>query len=198
MYAKPSWNLGTALQRRRAAGAPEETACRCLTQWRASLHGGLWFANRAWLSRRLTVEFWDPGRRPASHADGRYHLVIDGELWNADELARRHHHELSVVQPTSQAEIALRLIVAHGPEIVREFNGLFAIVLCDARQQSITLINDRYGFRPIFYCPGKRGMAFATELKGIRAADEATLRLDEVGLFELFLHGHHLYGRNMD
>lgn len=136
----------------------------------------------------------EPGRRPTNSADKRYHLLIDGELWNAEELARRHRDSLSLDHPISQADLALRLIIAYGPEIARDFNGFFVIVLYDAQKQSLTLINDRHAFRPIFYRAKQDNVIFATELKGIRATDDVALKLNEIGLFELMLHGHHLYG----
>ncbi|MBA3033143.1 MAG: hypothetical protein KKF85_08075 [Gammaproteobacteria bacterium] len=143
----------------------------------------------------LDTGILEQGRQIAASPDGRYHLVIDGELWNADELAARHRRDTPrVAGLSSQGDLILGLITAHGPEIVREFNGLFAIVLHDAVTRSVTLISDRYGFRPLFFKATANGLVFSTELKGIRAADSTSLKLNAVGLFELLCHGHHLYG----
>lgn len=132
----------------------------------------------------------EPNRQIAASPDGRYHLIIDGELWNADELATRYR----IAATMHQGELILQLVSEHGPKIAREFNGFFVIVLHDATTKSVTLINDRYGFRPLFLKSGNKDLIFATELKGIRAADDTLLKLNVVGLFELLCHGHHLYG----
>lgn len=138
----------------------------------------------------LDTGILEPNRQIAASPDGRYRLILDGELWNASELATRYR----LAGTLSQGELLLELITRQGAAIAREFNGFFVIVLHDAATKSVTLINDRYGFRPLFLKSGNNELIFATELKGIRAADDTPLKLNAVGLFELLCHGHHLYG----
>jgi asparagine synthase (glutamine-hydrolysing) len=133
------------------------------------------------------------GPQPAASADGRYHLWLDGEVLNGSELAQRYRHVLGP-EVRSAPALCLALIVRYGPEVARELNGLFAIALHDARDGRVTLIADRYAFRPLFYRAAGETFAFGTELKAVRAADESPVQLDETAIVELLCFGSHVHG----
>jgi asparagine synthase (glutamine-hydrolysing) len=59
----------------------------------------------------------------------------------------------------------------------------------------LTLISDRYGFRPLFYVERQGTFLFASELKALCVADPQARSLDELGLFEYFCYGAPVMGR---
>lgn len=134
------------------------------------------------------------GIQPAKSADGRFVLMLDGEILNAEELTRQFRSELEG-NALSTPELALRLIVKHGEEIVSQFVGFFVLVLYDRDARRLTIMTDRYAYRPLFYCQRGRAVVFGSELKALCLADPATPAPDEVGTFELFAYGVHVIDR---
>lgn len=134
------------------------------------------------------------GDQPARSKDGRLALLLDGEIYNTEELSLRYRRQLPA-QSLGPPQLCLELIASQGPEVAREFNGLFCIALHDRESRSLTLVSDRFAFRPLFYVRRAAAFVFATELKGVRCADPDLPRVDDVGLLELFCYGSHTQGR---
>jgi len=128
------------------------------------------------------------GVQPAQTADGQISLWLDGELYNTDELkcSFRKHLPSSVA---STSELCLHLVLSQGEGVVRYFNGLFCLVIYDQTARKLKLISDRYGFRPLFYARKGNSLLFGSELKAVRAADNGTVELDEIGTLEILCYG---------
>ena len=134
------------------------------------------------------------GRQPAQTDDGRIALMLDGELNNAGELQQQFRCDLPR-RDLSPPELCLHLILKHGEEIARLFNGMFCLVMYDSGTGRVTLISDRYGFRPLFYLLRQNTVLFGTELKAVCAADTERRRIEELGTLELFCYGSHVMDR---
>jgi asparagine synthase (glutamine-hydrolysing) len=134
------------------------------------------------------------GAQPVQTSDGRFQLMLDGELYNADELKRRFRHELPD-QAISVPDLCLQLIVKHSPEIVRQFNGLFCIALYDRHHRRVTLISDRFGFRPLFYVRRAQALIFGSELKALCVVDPEPRTIDSLGTLAYFCAGSQIEGR---
>jgi len=121
-------------------------------------------------------------------------LILDGELTNADELSLKYRNILPdrTLRPP---ELCLQLITRHGPEIAEQFNGSFIIALFDSVSNELTLVSDRLGFRPLFIVDHGSEFIFATEMKGLLAAENHAPKFDELGVLELFCYKTHVYGR---
>jgi asparagine synthase (glutamine-hydrolysing) len=133
------------------------------------------------------------GPQPVHAADGSASLFLDGEILNADELRCRFRAKLPG-RELSPPEIALHLMLSEGDEVVRLFNGHFAIVLLRRRPRSLTLVSDRLGLRPIFVLERGRALLFASEMKAIAAVDPGERRIDEVATLERFCYRAHMFG----
>jgi asparagine synthetase B (glutamine-hydrolysing) len=90
------------------------------------------------------------GSQPAKHSNDTLTLFLDGELYNSDELRTRFRHDFATAH-LSTPELCLALIEKLGLEAVNLFNGCFCIVLYNSETSRLTLISDRFGFRPLFY-----------------------------------------------
>lgn len=114
--------------------------------------------------RRLAVIDPSPaGRQPLSTADGRFHLVYNGELYNDAELRR----ELSArgVRFTTQcdAETVLHAFACWGLESFSRLRGMFAIAVFDAHRNLLTLARDPLGIKPLYFHADDQEIAFASE-----------------------------------
>jgi len=134
------------------------------------------------------------GQQPVQTSAGRLSLLLDGELYNGEELRIRFRHELPAAN-LSTPGLCLALIEKHGVEVVNLFNGCFCIVLYDRDSSRLTLISDRLGFRPLYYVWRQERLIFGSELKALRAIDPQPAAVDEVGVMELFCYGSHILDR---
>jgi asparagine synthase (glutamine-hydrolysing) len=75
------------------------------------------------------------------------------------------------------------------------FSGGFCIVLYDRDAGRLTLISDRFGFRPLFYVRRQDALIFGSELKALRVLDPQRPAVDETGVMELFCYGSHILDR---
>ncbi len=134
------------------------------------------------------------GEQPVISSDGRWVLLLDGEIYNLKELLKTHQIDISNDLHSSPRE-CLQLFMSIGDRIVTELNGLFCILLFDRESGTLKIFSDRYAFRPLFYLV--RGDTFfcASELKGITAVDPDRREIDEIGLLGLFSFGSHIMNR---
>jgi asparagine synthetase B (glutamine-hydrolysing) len=52
-------------------------------------------------------------------------------------------------------------------DFIRNLNGIFAFAVMDFIKNRVTLINDRHGFRPLFYYNDNQKLVFASEIKSV-------------------------------
>ncbi|MGB7258619.1 MAG: asparagine synthase (glutamine-hydrolyzing) [Pseudolabrys sp.] len=137
--------------------------------------------------RRLAIVDVTPtGAQPMQSADGRWVISYNGETYNAAAIAAALK-DVSF-RGTSDTEIILESIARRGLErTLDEMNGMFAIALWDCATQTLHLIRDRLGIKPLFFAAAEHGVWFASELKAL-AAGGADLALDpqSVGSFLRF------------
>jgi len=103
---------------------------------------------------------------------GRLTITFNGEIYNHLDL--RDELEKAGAAPNwkghSDTETVLYAIRFWGiREALRRFNGMFALAIWDARDQTLTLCRDRFGEKPLFYGWIGPDLVFASELKAFSA-----------------------------
>jgi asparagine synthase (glutamine-hydrolysing) len=129
--------------------------------------------------RRLAiVDLTEAGHQPMRSASGRYVLSFNGEIYNFERLRTRLHAEW---RGHSDTEVLLAAIEAWGLEnALAECVGMFAFALWDSREQTLSLVRDRAGVKPLYYAIDGDRLQFASELKALdvaRVIDENAARL---------------------
>lgn len=116
--------------------------------------------------RRLAILDLSPrGHQPMVSADGRAVIVFNGEIYNFKEIRR----ELTdyPFHSDSDTEVILAAYLKWGIHCVERFNGMFAFGLYDRQEESLYLVRDRIGKKPLYYWKNNGGLVFASELKPI-------------------------------
>lgn len=127
---------------------------------------GVGFAHR----RLAIVDLTPTGAQPMVSADGRWVICYNGEVYNRDEVARCRELAGVAFRGTSDTEVILESVARRGIEkTLADINGMFAIALWDRQTRTLHLIRDRLGIKPIYFSADERGIAFASELKALRA-----------------------------
>ncbi len=128
---------------------------------------GTWIGDDVGLAHaRLAIVGGDRGRQPLLSADGRWALVLDGEILNHTSL--RAHLDYPF-RTRSDAEVVLAGLTTVGIDFVAQLRGQFAFVAHDRLTATTHLVRDRLGILPLHYRHVPGGIAFASEVKALLA-----------------------------
>lgn len=116
--------------------------------------------------RRLAILDLSPaGHQPMSYGDGRYWITYNGEVYNFLELRRELETLGHCFRSDSDTEVILAAYAQWGRDCLLRFNGMWALAIWDAREQTLFLARDRFGIKPLFYLLERDRLAFASEWK---------------------------------
>jgi asparagine synthase (glutamine-hydrolysing) len=132
--------------------------------------------------RRLAILDLSPaGAQPMHSRDGRWTIVLNGEIFNYRELRAELGGEF---RSGTDTEVMLEACVAWGVEkALDRAIGMFALGLWDARSRELTLARDRAGEKPLVYYWDGVTFAFASELKALAGLHPARLDAAAVDAF---------------
>jgi asparagine synthase (glutamine-hydrolysing) len=143
-------------------------------------------------SRRLAIIDVSPdGHQPMRSASGRYAIAYNGEVYNAQAIARSLEADgrAPAWRGHSDTEVMLAAIEAWGLEQALErFNGMFAFALWDGRERELHLVRDRLGIKPLYVHRAGDTVLFGSELRALRAHPDFKAPLDREWL-DRYLRG---------
>ena len=102
--------------------------------------------------RRLAIQDLSAsGHQPMSTKDGQYVISFNGEITNFLEL-RRYLQTLGYVFVSqTDTEVLLTAWAHMGSDCLLLLEGMFAFALFDREEQSVTLVRDPFGIKPLFF-----------------------------------------------
>lgn len=136
--------------------------------------------------RRLSImDLSALGHQPMHSPDERVSVVYNGEIYNFKEL----REELAdyPFRSDCDTEVIIAAYLAWGISCVERFNGMFAIALYDRKDETVYLIRDRIGKKPLYYWYQEEELVFASELKPIMACPDFPAQIDR-GVLSRFLY----------
>lgn len=141
-------------------------------------------------TRLAILDLSPAGHQPMQTRDGRYHITFNGEIYNFKELRRELEADGEQFTGGSDTEVILRMFARHGAECVREFNGMFAFAIWDAREHACFLARGPLGIKPLYYAQDNaNGLVFASELQALLKSDLWHRRLNHSALQGYLLFG---------
>ncbi|HEX7874940.1 MAG TPA: XrtA/PEP-CTERM system amidotransferase [Sphingobium sp.] len=132
---------------------------------------GVWTAPGVGLGHlRLSIIDLAGGAQPMATDDGQIVVTFNGEIYNFAEVRAELEAKGHVFHSHSDTEVILHGWRQWGEACVEHFVGMFAFALHDRRTQSLWLVRDRLGVKPLHYAQLYDGsLIFASELKGLLA-----------------------------
>lgn len=121
--------------------------------------------------RRLAImDLSSDGRQPMSAYDDELSLVANGEIYNYRALRAELEAEGCIFRTHCDSEVILHAYRMCGVKAFERFNGMFAFALFDKARETLHLVRDRAGIKPLYYWRTDEGVLFASEIKAIIAA----------------------------
>lgn len=119
--------------------------------------------------RRLAIiDLSDAGNQPFASEGGALQLLNNGEIYNYRELRRELEALGHRFRSATDTEVILRAYEQWGERCVERFNGMWAIVIWDARARKLFCSRDRFGIKPFYYAWDGARLVFASEPKAFR------------------------------
>lgn len=119
-------------------------------------------------SRRLAIIDLSPrAHMPMSNEDGSLWIVLNGEIYNFQELRTGLERKGHQFRSASDTEVVLHLYEEEGVDCLQRLRGMFAFAVWDSKQQTLFLARDRLGKKPLYYYRDGNAFLFASEPKAI-------------------------------
>lgn len=156
---------------------------------------GVWVDENAGIAlghRRLAIlELSPSGHQPMHSACGRYVISFNGEIFNHLELRRELAPAGHNFRGGSDTETILAAVCQWGliPAVSR-FVGMFAFALWDRQEQTLSLVRDRLGIKPLYLGRASGGIVFGSELKALREHPGFIPDIDRDALALYFRHNY--------
>ena len=136
---------------------------------------------------RLSILDLSPtGCQPMADTSGRFTLIYNGEIYN-------HLHVRTLLphvhwKGTSDTETLIELFAAKGIDALQLLQGMFAFAIFDNEDNSVLLVRDRLGIKPLYYTHDNDVLRFASEVRVL--LHERKSYLDDNALSEYVGFGH--------
>lgn len=149
--------------------------------------GEFFDAHVALAIRRLNIIDPEGGRQPLYNEDRSLVLVANGEIYNFIELRSQlkslgHHFRTG-----SDCETILHLYEEYALNCLNYLRGMFSFALWDRKKQSLLLVRDRMGEKPLYLHEKDGQLVFASEIKALLISGLVPLELDPIAT-DLYFH----------
>lgn len=134
--------------------------------------------------RRLSIIDVSGGHQPLFNEDGTIAVMLNGEIYNYQELRERMLKRGHRLATRSDTECIAHLYEEYGVDFVHELRGMFAIGLYDLKRRRMVLARDRLGIKPVYLYQTDEGVAFGSELKALLQIPELKKDIDATAVLD--------------
>ncbi|WP_096437003.1 asparagine synthase (glutamine-hydrolyzing) [Alteribacter populi] len=117
--------------------------------------------------RRLSIIDLENGHQPMQYDNDRYTIVFNGEIYNAPELRKSLIEEGLEFDTYSDTEVILAIFRQKGKKGFSLLRGMFAFLIWDRENETLTGARDPFGIKPFFYKKDRDSFLFASEKKSL-------------------------------
>jgi asparagine synthase (glutamine-hydrolysing) len=118
--------------------------------------------------RRLSIlDLSECGSQPMHSDDGNISIILNGEIYNFNEIKKELEKLGYTFHSTSDTEVIIKAYEQWGIEAVHQFIGMFVFVLLDRKKNQLYIFRDRAGVKPLYYYYKDDCLLFASELKAL-------------------------------
>ena len=138
--------------------------------------------------RRLSIIDLAGGHQPIQNEDGALQIVFNGEIYNFQELRQKLEDAGHRFATNSDTEAIVHGYEEYGVDVVHHLRGMFGFAIWDTRQETLFLVRDRPGIKPMHYYLDDEKFLFGSEIKSILQCENVPreVNLDALDRFLTF------------
>jgi len=141
--------------------------------------------------RRLAIIDLSTGDQPMASHDGSIQIVFNGEIYNFRELRQSLEARGRTFRTRSDTEVIIQAWQEWGSDSISHLHGMFAFALWDSRVQTLFLVRDRLGEKPLYYSKLDDGeLIFGSELKSLLVHPRCGRKIDPQSVEDFFSLGY--------
>ena len=120
--------------------------------------------------RRLSIiDLEERSNQPMYSGNKECMITLNGEIYNYRELKKELEKAGSTFKTTGDTEVILELYCQEGVEALSKLDGMFAFAVFDSRNNTLLLMRDRLGKKPLYYFVAPDGsVVFASTLQALK------------------------------
>ena len=116
-------------------------------------------------------------------------LVFNGAIYNFKELRKELEQLGYTFYSRGDTEVILKAYHAWGEACVKKFNGMFAFVFYDQKNNCVFMARDRLGIKPLYFFKTPESLIFASSLPAILKTGNVAKNISKEALhFYMSLH----------
>jgi asparagine synthase (glutamine-hydrolysing) len=131
---------------------------------------------------RLAIMDVAGGDQPLRSEDGEVAIVVNGEIYNQLDLRAELEAKGHTFATHSDSEAVLHLYEEEGLDAFRRLNGIYGLVLWDARRKRLVAARDQFGVKPVYWWSDGRRVALASEITALLASGLVRAEVDRAAL----------------
>ena len=117
-------------------------------------------------NRKQTIDSAMAPKQPFEDADTGHVVMLDGEIFNYEEVRGRlgNYYDFST---RGVCEVIAKAYDRWGDDCFSQFEGYFSIVVYNRWSEDLLLCRDRFGVKPLYYATHRGNLFFASEIKAL-------------------------------
>lgn len=137
--------------------------------------------------RRLSIlDLSSYGHQPMCDRDQKYWIVLNGEIYNHQEIRKELESLQHVFYSVTDTEVVLHAYAQWGKSALDKFNGMFSFAILDTIKKEMFFARDRIGIKPFYYTKSDGQFIFGSTIQSIIASELYTPEIDWEGLSQNF------------
>ncbi|BBO72970.1 amidotransferase 1, exosortase A system-associated [Desulfosarcina widdelii] len=164
--------------------------CAAMTH-RGPDEGGVWTHHNVGIGmRRLKIIDLVSGSQPMHNEDKSIWIVFNGEIYNFQELKIDLEKRGHFFKTKSDTETIIHLYEEYGRECIHYLRGMFAFAIYDLNKDTLFLVRDRLGIKPLFYLDTGTSLLFGSEIKCLLEHPDVECSVHHPSIITFFAFGY--------
>jgi len=144
-------------------------------------------------TRLSIIELSSNSNQPMRSFDGRFIIVFNGEIYNYRELREQLISAGYHFKTDSDTEVLMAVWAHWNVEGLRLLVGMFAFVIYDTVELTITLVRDAFGIKPLFYYNNSNGLLFSSDINALKVLVSEKIEVNISKALDYLITGDHDY-----